>query len=379
MNVTQFLNVSKKDKIADISIIGDIGYNVFADTYEEYKQNTSEAKASELNALKELNVNVINLTLESLGGDLSHALAIYSMLKNSGAKINTYYRGANASSSTIIGSAATSVDNIYMDSTGLYLIHKPMTMADGNSNDLKQTIKDLDKWQAALEQAYIGLGVSQDNLNKLMARNGGHGEWLTFNEAKEYGFVGNNWDVNSISNYSRSTFENKNILIPNQFNNQKPVEMEEQKPEVVNEDKTLLQKIWNKLSNDSETPSNDVAVENEVTPEEQTNLVSEVMQILEPRLVALEEALEGLKPSEEEVEEPIEEEEVEEVEAKYEDDEEKEEEEDKKENIADVIKNEVKEAIKNLVEPTTIKNQSTNNADTPIWKQHLNNFHNFIK
>ena len=327
MNVTQFLNVSKKDKIADISIIGDIGYNVFADTYEEYKQNTSEAKASELNALKELNVNVINLTLESLGGDLSHALAIYSMLKNSGAKINTYYRGANASSSTIIGSAATSVDN----------------------------------------------------LNKLMARNGGHGEWLTFNEAKEYGFVGNNWDVNSISNYSRSTFENKNILIPNQFNNQKPVEMEEQKPEVVNEDKTLLQKIWNKLSNDSETPSNDVAVENEVTPEEQTNLVSEVMQILEPRLVALEEALEGLKPSEEEVEEPIEEEEVEEVEAKYEDDEEKEEEEDKKENIADVIKNEVKEAIKNLVEPTTIKNQSTNNADTPIWKQHLNNFHNFIK
>jgi len=364
MKVTQFLNVKKSDKIAEISITGDIGYNSFADTYEEYKQNTSETKAAELNALKDLNVSVINLTIESLGGDLSHALAIYSMLKNSGATINTFYRGANASAATIIGSAATSVDHIYMDATGLYLIHKPMTIADGNSNDLKQTIKDLDKWQAALEQAYLTLGVSQDDLNKLMSRNGGHGEWLTFNEAKEYGFVGHSWNINTVANYTKSMFENKNILIPNQFNNQKLVQMEEKTPEVVNEDKTLLQKIWDKISNESETPVVENEVENEVTPEEQTAIVDEVMQILEPRLVALEEAMAALMPKEEEEDQPVEEKVVE----------------DKKENIADVIKNEVKEAIKNLVEPTTIKSPSTtNNANTPVWQQHLNNFHNLIK
>ena len=57
-----------------------------------------------------------------------------------------------------------------------------------------------------------------------------------------------------------------------------------------------------------------------------------------------------------------------------------EEEKSKKENMADVIKNEVKEAIKNLVEPTTTKKVSTtNNANTPVWQRHLNNFQNFIK
>ena len=156
--------------------------------------------------------------------------------------------------------------------------------------------------------------------------------------------------------------------------------MEETPQEVVTEEKSLLQKIWNKLSNESETPTNDVAVENEVTPEEVTDIISEVMQIIEPRLVALEEAHEKMMPMEEEAEEEVEE--VEEVEAKYGDDEDMEDEEEKskKENMADVIKNEVKEAIKNLVEPTTTKKASaTNNADTPVWQRHLNNFQNFIK
>ncbi len=381
MKITPFLNVKKKDKVADIEIFGDIGYNVWADNFEDYQKNTSEVKAKEIKALQELDVEVINLTMESLGGDVSHALAIYSLLKNSGATINTYYRGANASASTIIGSAASSVDNIFMDNTGLFLVHKVMSYAEGNENDMQDAINDLNKWQSALNQAYLNLGVQQIVIDELMERNAGHGEWLTYTEAKMYGFVGNEWETKKVTNYSKATFVNKGILVPNNLINQKEVEMEETPQEVVTEEKSLLQKIWNKLSNDSETPTNDVAVENEVTPEEVTDIISEVMQIIEPRLVALEEAHEKMMPmEEEEAEEEVEE--VEEVEAKYGDDEDMEDEDEKskKENIADVIKNEVKEAIKNLVEPTTTKKASaTNNANTPVWQRHLNNFQNFIK
>ena len=381
MKITPFLNVKKKDKVADIEIFGDIGYNVWADNFEDYQKNTSEVKAKEIKALQELDVEVINLTMESLGGDVSHALAIYSLLKNSGATINTYYRGANASASTIIGSAASSVDNIFMDNTGLFLVHKVMSYAEGNENDMQDAINDLNKWQSALNQAYLNLGVQQIVIDELMERNAGHGEWLTYTEAKMYGFVGNEWETKKVTNYSKATFVNKGILVPNNLINQKEVEMEETPQEVVTEEKSLLQKIWNKLSNDSETPTNDVAVKNEVTPEEVTDIISEVMQIIEPRLVALEEAHEKMMPmEEEEAEEEVEE--VEEVEAKYGDDEDMEDEDEKskKENIADVIKNEVKEAIKNLVEPTTTKKASaTNNANTPVWQRHLNNFQNFIK
>jgi ATP-dependent protease ClpP protease subunit len=363
MKVTPFLNIKKTDNVADIEIFGDIGYNVWADTYEEYKANTSEQKAEEIKALQNLGVDVINVTLESLGGDVSHALAIYSLLKNSGATINTYYRGVNASASTIIGSAATSVKNIYMDNTGLFLVHKVMSYVEGNENDMQDMINDLEKWQGAINQVYLNLGVEKEVIAELMERNGGHGEYLNFKEAKKYGFVGKEWETKKVANYSRDTFVEKELLVPN-FINQKEEKMEETTP-VVTEEKTLLQKIWNKISNESETPTIDNEVENEVTPEEQTAIVDEVMQILEPRIVALEEAMAELMPKEEEEaeEEPMEEEMVE----------------DKKENLSEVIKNEIAEAFKNFVEPTPTKSNKTNSVNEPTWKQHLNNFQNFIK
>jgi ATP-dependent protease ClpP protease subunit len=363
MKVTPFLNIKKTDNVADIEIFGDIGYNVWADTYEEYKANTSEQKAEEIKALQNLGVDTINVTLESLGGDVSHALAIYSLLKNSGATINTYYRGVNASASTIIGSAATSVKNIYMDNTGLFLVHKVMSYVEGNENDMQDMINDLEKWQGAINQVYLNLGVEKEVIAELMERNGGHGEYLNFKEAKKYGFVGKEWETKKVANYSRDTFVQKELLVPN-FINQKEEKMEETTP-VVTEEKTLLQKIWNKISNESE-PSVENEVDNQVTPEEQTAIVDEVMQILEPRLVALEEAMAELMPKEEEEEaeeQPMEEEMVE----------------DKKENLSEVIKNEIAEAFKNFVEPTPTKSNKTNSANDPTWKQHLNNFQNFIK
>jgi ATP-dependent protease ClpP protease subunit len=363
MKVTPFLNIKKTDNVADIEIFGDIGYNVWADTYEEYKANTSEQKAEEIKALQNLGVDVINVTLESLGGDVSHALAIYSLLKNSGATINTYYRGVNASASTIIGSAATNVKNIYMDNTGLFLVHKVMSYVEGNENDMQDMINDLEKWQGAINQVYLNLGVEKEVIAELMERNGGHGEYLNFKEAKKYGFVGKEWETKKVANYSRDTFVNKDLLVPN-FINQKEEKMEETTP-VVTEEKTLLQKIWNKISNETE-PTAENEVDNEVTPEEQTAIVDEVMQLLEPRIVALEEAMAELMPKEEEEdaeEQPMEEEVVE----------------DKKENLTEVIKNEIAEAFKNFVEPTPTKSNKTNSVNEPTWKQHLNNFQNFIK
>jgi predicted nucleic acid-binding Zn-ribbon protein len=139
--------------------------------------------------------------------------------------------------------------------------------------------------------------------------------------------------------------------------------MEETTPNGVTEEKTLLQKIWNKISNENE-PTAENEVDNEVTPEEQTAIVDEVMQILEPRIVALEEAMAEMMPKEEEAEEePMEEEMVE----------------DKKENLSDVNQNEIAEAFKNFVEPTPTKSNKTNSVNEPTWKQHLNNFQNFIK
>jgi hypothetical protein len=96
-----------------------------------------------------------------------------------------------------------------------------------------------------------------------------------------------------------------------------------------------------------------------VTPEEVTDIISEVMQILEPRLAALEEAIASMMPMEDapaEVSPSIEE-----------------------EQISNLIERKIKLAIKNLVEPTATKKVVRKNANTEVWEKHLSNFQNFIK
>lgn len=340
MQVSNFLNVAVKDDVTTLEISGEIGYNFWADTFEDYKKNTSEGIKAELNAISQIKSKKINVVLESLGGDLAHALAIRSLLVNSGAEIEIYLRGANASSSTIIATSSKDASKVHMDSTGLYLIHKPMSQAFGNSNDMEQMKKDLDKWQSALENAYIEMGVSNEVLNDLMERNGGHGDWLTYDEAKEFGFVGNKWETKKTQNLTKDLFVKNNLLIP------KNLKMEN------SEEKTLLEKIWNKISTKEEAPKN------EVSEEEKTSVVAEVMQILEPRLVALEEAIAKLAPAnmeEEEEEEPT----------NMEEDEEK---------------NKLEEELKNLkVENQKLIGEIANKKETPQNKEYSENLPSWKK
>jgi len=335
--VTNFLNVAKKDNEVTLSIIGDIGYNWWADTFEDYKKNTSENMAKELNAIKELKADVINVELESLGGDLSHALSIYSLLKNSGSKVKVFLRGANASSSTIIASSASSASDVYMDNTGLYLVHKPMSNYYGNVNELEQGINDLKKWQLAAEQCYLNLGVEQEVLNDLMERNNGNGEWLTFSEAKEYGFVGNEWNVGKVRNYNPNDFKNKGFIEPKNINNlitNKKTEMEN------TEKQSLFQEFKNWFKNEAESEikaaeSEDLKTENETLKTENEALKAEIE--------TLKAELEAMKPAETE------------------------------NNIETLIENKVKEAIKNTIEPikASVEEKKVSNENDPFWKKHL--------
>lgn len=360
MNVSKYVNIAVKDDVSTIEISGDIGYNPFADTFEEYKANTSANIKAELNAIQNIQTKKVKVVLESLGGDLNHGLAIRSLLVNSGAEVEVYLRGANASSSTIIATATKDPSKVYMDTTGMYLIHKPMTGAFGNSNDFEQTTKDLNKWQSAVNTAYLEMGIEQSAIDDLMERNGGHGDWLDYAEAKEFGFVGNKWETKKISNYTKELFINKNLLIP------KNLKMEENKNAEV--EQSLLQKIWNKLSTEK---VEDVKVPvNEVSPEEQTAIVNEVMQILEPRLVAHEEAMQEIEPRLVALEESMQAmKPEEEVEAKEDDEEEDEVVNTKVSDLENKVK-ELTDAIANSKE--TPKNKVEDIENAPFWKQRIN-------
>jgi ATP-dependent Clp protease protease subunit len=359
VKVSNNLHISNKaENEITLEIVGDIGYNPIADTYEDYKKNTSENMAKELKAIASMKADVINVVLESLGGDLLHALSIHSLLKNSGAKVKTYLRGANASSSTIIASSASSVEDIYMDSSGLYLIHKPMSHVSGNSNDLEQMAKMLKQWQKALENAYINLGVKQEVLSDLMERNGGHGEWLTFEDAKKYGFVGNEWKTNKVVNYSNELFIKNNLLTP------KNLKMD-------NKEKSLFKKFidfvnkedYKEEEEDKDKVTNEATMEEVLAENEALKAkVAELEALLMEASEAIEEAVEVV---EEEVTEVMEEEILNKIKSLK--------------NSTSKMKAEnktLKTELKNLSDPKpkAESRKVTIDANAPLWKQ-IHNAH----
>ena len=340
--ITDNLFINEANGVAEITIVGDIGYNYWADTYEDYKKNTSENIAKELNAIKALKAEVINLTLESYGGDVAHALSIYSQLKNTGAKINTYYRGVNASASTIIGSVANK-ENITMDEVGLFLIHKPMNYVFGNENDMEQSLTDLKKWKQAIVTTYLNIGVSQEVIDDLMERANGHGEWLTFEEAKNYGFVNKSYETVRSVNYTKDFFTNKGMPIPKNINNLKNKIMAQEFELTENTKNTIWDWLKDKISNNQE-PTNDLQADYDTLKTDYDTLkvendthVSEI-ETLQNQVADLQAQLDTKK----------------------------------EENIDEVVENKVKEIIKNSTKSTEEETKKSEPKEMTAYEKIVN-------
>jgi len=343
--MAQVFKIETIDNVANIEIFGDIGYIV-----EDEKENAIE-KVKQIKSISSLKVDVINVTLESLGGSLTHALALNTELRQNVAQVNIYLRGYNASSSTVIAASAKK-ENIYMDKFGLYLIHKPMAEYYGNENDLDKTKSSLSKWKEVIIESYVNLGVDVNVVNDLMERNGGHGEWLSFNEAKEYGFVGNEWVTNKINNYKSEDFTNKGLLAPKNIINQNSNIMQE------TEKKGFLDVIENwwegkQKKQDAETTIQNLKTENEQLKNDLATFKNKVDELEAAKVV--EEVAEVTETTE--VEEVVEVTEV---------------------SIEERIEAKVTEVIKNALNPDNVKKETTpsNDANAPYWKRRLEHFQN---
>lgn len=125
--------------------------------------------------------------INSPGGDVFAAQAIYNQLKNYTGKVTMYIDGMCASAATIIACAG---DSVIMPTNTIYMIHNPKSAMLGYFDAPK-----LDKLSASLT------AVKQTIVNVYMARVKGvlsevqvknkmdNEEWMTAQTAKEYGFV----------------------------------------------------------------------------------------------------------------------------------------------------------------------------------------------
>lgn len=184
MNVVKdkWLSVSmQSDKIAKIKIHGVIG----GDWFDE---GVTDAQVeADLEGIKSLKADVIEVDLDSLGGSVKHGTKIYNLLKSNPAKINVNITGWTASMGTVIAMAG---DSIEMVDNSYFLIHEARTMSWGVKSQLEADAKFLDAINDTMADIYAKrIGDTKENMLTLMATNGGEGEFWTAAETLKRGFV----------------------------------------------------------------------------------------------------------------------------------------------------------------------------------------------
>lgn len=135
-----------------------------------------------IDSLKTLNTGkTVNVRINSEGGDVAHALAIYNAL-NELADVVIYIDGLAASAASVVAMAGKT----RMAENAIMMIHRPWSGAVGDSDVMRKTGEILDKFQPTLVSAYAKkTGLADEKLNAMLAEE----TWLTAAEALAMGFV----------------------------------------------------------------------------------------------------------------------------------------------------------------------------------------------
>ena len=141
-----------------------------------------ETASKVIKALKDIDpASPITLRINSDGGEVFDAIAIYNYLKDR--NVSVIIDGICASAATIVAMAGKSIT---MKTGSLFMIHKPLTFAIGNADDLKAAAEVLDKITDSVIAIYqTKTTLSREDLLDAMTKE----QWLSAQEAFEYGFV----------------------------------------------------------------------------------------------------------------------------------------------------------------------------------------------
>lgn len=125
----------------------------------------------------------IVIWLNSPGGDCIAASQIYAMLMDYKGNVTVKIDGIAASAASVIAMAGTTV---LMAPTALMMVHNPLTVAIGDSEEMQKAITMLSEVKESIINAYeIKTGLSRAKLSHLMDAE----TWLNANKAIELGFA----------------------------------------------------------------------------------------------------------------------------------------------------------------------------------------------
>ena len=176
MKRKRFYQITTSERVADINIYGDI---------TSWKWFDSDVCAHDIKSeIDALDVDTINVYINSYGGEVAEAVAICSTLKRHSAQVHTYCDGFACSAASIIFASG---DVRTMGELGLLMIHNCMSyLGYANSNEMRKAAEDNDKINSSAIKAYKAVSnLSEEKIQELMDNE----TWLTAEECLEYGFA----------------------------------------------------------------------------------------------------------------------------------------------------------------------------------------------
>ena len=206
-NKTIWNIVKNDDKNAESMLYGDIAESFWGD-------NISAKEVTEY--LADLDVENINVYINSNGGVVDTAIAINNALRRHKAKVTVNIDGIAASAATLITCAG---DTVKMPKNALFMIHNPSTIAMGDSEEMRKQADVLEKYKNSITETYLQkVNIDKEKLSELMDNE----SWLSAEEALKYGFIDEiieNADIQVVENkvisnnmvFNMAEFKNFNI------------------------------------------------------------------------------------------------------------------------------------------------------------------------
>ncbi len=200
----KIFDVKTENNATTIKVFGVIGFPAWMQSPGEPLKGQVDTKGelrAEIATLESLSENIsrINIEIDSPGGNLDHAMAMYRTLERHPAEKFVSYEGNSGSAATVLGSVAPK-KNISIPSYLTLLIHEARanpqsSITQAKAKEIDRELETHNKNIAEMYASSNGLTVER-NL-EIMRANQGEGRVMAASELKSLGFVGNVIELNN--------------------------------------------------------------------------------------------------------------------------------------------------------------------------------------
>lgn len=157
--------------------------NLFDEISRDEKGFPAKALVASLNDLKEQGCKSLVLRINSPGGDVFEALAMYDLLRTCGLSVRAEVFGVAASAATLVAIAA---DDVRIAPAATWMVHEPYCNFGGTLEDVKAGVQQFERTRARIYDIYSQVtGKPVEILQQEHA----HEKWYTPEEAVAYGWA----------------------------------------------------------------------------------------------------------------------------------------------------------------------------------------------